>query len=152
MRLIGHYTNNSENNLNLRELHRKLIKNILVYPPPEFVLKEKTLGQDLLIFLHEQFNEYCDEFMLDTIEAKFFVLLKVFEKDDLKMKDLRGRIKIFFECQCTELTNKSVDEKTIYLKLVSFLDGKYVNIKLQRRLEECSLLVYMNDTWNHLSY
>ena len=146
------YTNNSENNLNLRELHRKLIKNIFVYPPPEFVLKEKTLGQDLLIFLHEQFNEYCDEFMLDTIEAKFFVLLKVFEKDDLKMKDLRGRIKIFFECQCTELTNKSVDEKTIYLKLVSFLDGKYVNIKLQRRLEECSLLVYMNDTWNHLSY
>jgi hypothetical protein len=138
--------------LSVRDLHRKLIKNIHEFPPPEFVLMKNTFAQDLLVYLHEPFNEYCDEFMLQTVEAKFFILLKVFDKACSKMKDLRGRIKIFFESLYTELTDNSVDENTIFLKLVTFLAGKYVEMTLKTRLQDCSLAVYFNDAWKILSY
>ena len=110
--------------LSVRDLHRKLIKNIHEFPPPEFVLKKNTFAQDLLVYLHEPFNEYCDEFMLQTVEAKFFILLKVFDKACSKMKDLRGRIKIFFESLYTELTDNSVDENTNFFEISHFFGRK----------------------------
>lgn len=77
----------------VRNDYINLMKSIRQNKPPTFKI-EGSSPASFLVYLNEDFAEYCDEMLLENMEEKCFVLQKLFSGTEVKQENFRKKKKL----------------------------------------------------------
>lgn len=138
----------------MRNEYINLMKSIRQNKPPAFVIEGST-PSSFLVYLNDDFSEYCDEMLLENMDEKCFVLQKLFTGTDIRHENFRKKIKIFFSTDKIRqgLADKSMSETNIYSNLVQYLYSlKASSAKLDKRKKGCCWIIYFKQLWTLKTY
>ena len=122
----------------------KLFKFILQFPPPEYFKQSQLSAASLLVFLNEDFNEYCSDMGLYSLDNKCQIIQKIFKGECQISENFREKTKMFFSLEKIDkhVTENSMAEEDLYLNLVQFLYNESPSTELTPRKSGQSWLVY----------
>jgi len=143
-----------ENDTSRDKIVQMKIRKYLNQNPPPLVSKiQYSSSMKLLIYLNENFEEYCQEMCLESLKQKCMVIHKIFSENDAKALDLKERTKLFLRMNLIQelIETDKISSRELYVNLVQYILSKPIEFELNTRKKGTSFTVFLDQYWTFKS-